>query len=131
MTGEKDAGIILLENILLARQQNPKAPIDIVLPGGRRHSRAEPDRDLKATAAPEAARRLYEFFLSDDRPDRHRQQRGCIRPSITSRRQPAQGRGAEVFAATLLPWTFDYLRETTKAREDIKRRFNSIVLESR
>jgi hypothetical protein len=36
----------------------------------------------------------------------------------------------EVFGAPLQAWSADYLRETTAAREDIKRRFSGIVLSS-
>jgi hypothetical protein len=36
-----------------------------------------------------------------------------------------------VYAAPLLPWDVDYLRKTTDAREDIKRRFSTAVLDTR
>jgi len=130
VTGEKDAGIILLENIILAREQNPKVPIEIVYPEDGVILVPSPIAILKATAAPDAAKRLYEFFLSDEG------QNAIVSSGMYSPFDHiAPPKGArpwrEVYAATLLPWTFDYLRETTHARDDIKRRFNTIVLESR
>ena len=65
MTGEKDAGIILLENLLQAREQNPGAPIEIVYPEDGAILVPSPIAIMKTTAAPAAARRVYDFFLSD------------------------------------------------------------------
>lgn len=130
MTGEKDAGIILLENLLQARQQNVKAPIDIVYPEDGVILVPSPIAILKATAVPDAARRLYDFFLSDE--GQNAIVGGWMYSPYDHIAPPAGARPWQaVFSATLLPWTFDYLRETTNAREDIKRRFNTTVLEPR
>ncbi len=130
VTAEKDAGFILLENVLQARQQNPDAPIEIVYPEDGAILVPSPIAIMKTTAAPDAARRLYDFFLSD------RGQTALVGGWMYSPfEQIAPPPGArpwrDVFATTLLPWTFEYLRDTTRARNDIKQRFNQIVLDAR
>lgn len=130
MTGEKDVGIILLENVLQARQQNAKAPIEIIYPEDGGILVPSPIAILKATAAPDAARRLYDFFLSDT--GQNALVGGWMYSPFDHIAPPPGARPwKDVFSTTLLPWTFDYLRETTKSREEIKRRFNNIVLEAR
>ena len=127
MTGEKDAGIILLENVLQAREQNASAPIAIVYPEDGAILVPSPIAIMKTTAAPDAARRLYDFFLSD--AGQSALVSGWMYSPFDHLEPPRGARPwREVFSATLLPWTFEYLRETTRARDDIKRRFNSIVL---
>ena len=127
MTGEKDAGIILLENLLQARQQNAEAPIGIVYPEDGAILVPSPIAIMKTTAAPDAARRLYDFFLSD--AGQRAMVSGWMYSPFDTVPPPSGARPwAEVFSAPLVPWTVDYLRDTTAAREDIKRRFNEIVL---
>ncbi len=130
MTGEKDAGIILLENLLQARQQNPAAPIAIVYPEDGAILVPSPIAIMKTTAAPDAARRLYDFFLSDT--GQAAIVSGWMYSPVDHIQPPAGARPwREVFSAPLLPWTFEYLRDTTRAREEIKRRFNTAVLDAR
>ena len=129
MTGEKDAGIILLENLLQAREQNRAAPIDIVYPGDGAILVPSPIAIMKTTAAPDAARRLYDFFLSG--AGQRAIVSGWMYSPFNDIPPPAGARPwQEVFTAPLLPWTVEYLRETTRAREEIKRRFNAIVLDA-
>ena len=127
MTGEKDAGIILLENLLQARQQNAAAPVGIVYPDDGAILVPSPIAIMKTTAAPDAARRLYDFFLSDAG------QRAIVSgwmysPFDNIPPPPGARPWTEVSSAPFLPWTADYLRDTTAAREAIKRRFNDIVI---
>jgi iron(III) transport system substrate-binding protein len=129
MTGEKDAGIILLENLLQAREQNSEAPIGIVYPDDGAILVPSPIAIMKTTAAADAARRLYDFFLSDA-GQRAMVSGWMYSPLDTVPPPPGARPWPEVFSAPLLPWTVDYLRETTAAREEIKRRFNALVLEA-
>jgi iron(III) transport system substrate-binding protein len=125
VTGEKDAGIILLENVLQVREQNPDAPIDVVYPDDGAILVPSPIAILKTTMAPDAARRLYDFFLSD--AGQAALVTGWMYSPVADVKPPAGARPwSEVSAAPLVPWTFDYLRETTRAREEIKRRFDRI-----
>ena len=129
MTGEKEAGIILLENLLQAREQTPGAPLDIVYPEDGAILVPSPIAIMKTTAAADAARRLYDFFLSD--AGQAAIVSGWMYSPFDHVQPPAGARPwREVFSAPLLPWTFDYLRDTTRAREEIKRRFNMIVLDA-
>jgi iron(III) transport system substrate-binding protein len=128
MTGEKDAGIILLENLLQTREQNPQAPIGIVYPDDGAILVPSPIAIMKTTAAADAARRLYDFFLSD--AGQRAMVSGWMYSPFETIPPPAGARPwPEIFSAPLLPWTFEYLRDTTRAREEIKRRFNTIVVE--
>jgi iron(III) transport system substrate-binding protein len=130
VTGEKDAGMVLLENILQARVQNAKVPIEIVYPEDGAILVPSPIAILRATQSPDAAKRIYDYFLSDD--GQNAIVSGWMYSPFDHIAPPAGARPwAEVFATPLFPWTADYLRETTKAREGIKRRFNSVVLEAR
>ena len=129
MTGEKDAGIILLENLLQARQQNAAAPIGIVYPDDGAILVPSPIAIMKTTAAADAARRLYDFFLSDE--GQRAMVSGWMYSPFDNVPPPSGARPwADVFSAPLLPWTFDYLRDTTAERDAIKRRFNAIVLDA-
>ena len=129
VTGEKEVGVILLENVLQAREQNPKVPIEIVYPEDGSILVPSPIAIMKTTAVQDAAQRLYDFFLSDAgqtaivsgwmySPFDHIMPPGGARP------------WKDVFSTTLLPWTFEYLRDTTRRRDEIKRRFNSTVLDA-
>jgi iron(III) transport system substrate-binding protein len=130
MTGEKDAGIILLENLLQAREQHAGAPIEIVYPEDGAILVPSPIAIMKTSTAPDAARRVYDFFLSD--AGQLALVSGWMYSPFDHVEPPNGARPwRDVFSTTLLPWTFEYLRETTRAREDIKRRFNSIVLAPR
>ena len=130
VTGEKDVGVILLENLLQAREQNPAVPIEIVYPEDGAILVPSPIAIMKATAAPEAARRLYDFFLSD--AGQSAIVSGWMYSPFDHITPPGGARPwRDVFSATLVPWTFEYLRDTTRQREDIKRRFNGTVLEAR
>ena len=128
VTGEKDAGIILLENLLQARAQNKDVPIEIVYPEDGVIPVPSPIAILKATRAPDAARRLYDFFLSDE--GQRAIVGGWMYSPVDHIAPPAGARPwQDVYSTALLPWTPDYLRQTTRARDDIKRRFNAIVLD--
>ncbi|MGQ0734680.1 MAG: ABC transporter substrate-binding protein [Acidobacteriota bacterium] len=129
-TGERDVGIVLLENILQARQQNARLPVEAVYPEDGVILVPSPIAVLSATKVPDAARRIYDFFLSDE--GQQALVGGWMYSPFAHIAPPLGGRPwPEVYSATLIPWTFEHLRQTTKAREDIKRRFTSIVLEPR
>jgi iron(III) transport system substrate-binding protein len=130
VTGEKDAGIILLENLLQARTQNPAVPIEIIYPEDGAILVPSPIAILRATAAPEAAMRVYDFFLSD--AGQNAIVTGWMYSPLDHIEPPGGARPwPDVFATALLPWSDDYLRETTSARDGIKRRFNGIVIDPR
>jgi iron(III) transport system substrate-binding protein len=130
VTGEKDVGVILLENLLQAREQNPSVPIEIVYPEDGAILVPSPIAIMRATDTPDGAKRLYDFFLSD--AGQTAIVNGWMYSPFDHIKPPAGARPwQDVFSATLLPWTSEYLQETTKARDDIKRRFNRTVLEPR
>ena len=130
MTGEKDAGIILLENLLQARQQNPAAPIAIVYPEDGAILVPSPIAIMKTTAAPDAARRLYDFFLSDAG------QAAIVSGWMYSPVDhipppPARGRGARCSPRRSCHGRSSTCAIRRRAREEIKRRFNAAVLDAR
>jgi iron(III) transport system substrate-binding protein len=129
-TGERDVGFILLENVLQAREQNPAVPLEIVYPEDGTILVPSPIAIMKASAVPDAARQIYDFFLSDagqtaivsgwmHSPFDH------IEPPRGARPWP------ELRSAALLSWSAEYLRDTTAQREEIKRQFNRRVLDTR
>lgn len=127
-TGEKQVGIILLENLLKATQENPDIPVDIIYPEDGCILVPSPIAILKATQAPGAAQQIYSFLLS------HAGQRAFVRGWMYS---PVEGVpspvGArpwrEVHDGALVAWSVPYLRDTRARREEIKRQFNRIMLE--
>ncbi len=130
VTGEKDAGIILLENLLQSRQQNPAAPIEIVYPEDGSILVPSPIAIMTATSVPDAARRVYDFFLSD--AGQIALVSGWMYSPFDHISAPKGARPwTDVRATALLPWTFEYLRSTTARRDEIKRRFNRTVLDAR
>jgi iron(III) transport system substrate-binding protein len=130
VTGERHAGIILLENVLQAREQNPQVPIDVVYPEDGVVLVPSPIAILRQTAAPDAARRVYDFFLGE--AGQRALVSGWMYSPVDGIPPPAGARAwHSVYAAPLLSWDVDYLRKTTAAREDIKRRFSTAVLDTR
>jgi iron(III) transport system substrate-binding protein len=130
MTGEHTAGVVLLENVLQARAQNPEAPVDVVYPEDGVILVPSPIAIMRQTAAPEAARRVYDFFFSD--AGQRALVAGWMHSPLDVIPPPAGARPfAELAAAPLLTWTADYVRTITPQRDAIKRRFSSIVLDTR
>jgi iron(III) transport system substrate-binding protein len=104
-------------------------PIEIVYPEDGAILVPSPIAIMKTTAAPDAARRLYDFFLSD--AGQAAIVSGWMYSPVEQIAPPTGARPwRDVYAMPLLPWTPDYLRRTTSARDEIKRRFNSTVLDA-
>lgn len=127
-TGEKPVGIILLENLLKDKAENPETPLVIIYPEDGSILVPSPIAITTKAAAPDAAKALYDFLLSDDgqRAIAH----GWMYSPVDGIEAPAGARPwSEVRANPLVPWTADYLTETLARREEIKSEFNSIVFD--
>ena len=95
MTGEKDAGIILLENLLQAREQNPEAPIEIVYPEDGAILVPSPIAIMKATAARGCGASALRLLPVGRRPggDRQRLDVFAARHTFQPRRRAPVARG--------------------------------------
>lgn len=127
-TGEKPVGIILLENLLKDKADNPGTPLVIIYPEDGSIPVPSPIAITAKAGSPDSARALYDFLLSDEgqRAIVH----GWMYSPVEGMEAPAGARPwSEVGAAPLVPWTPEYLAETLARREEIKKEFNSIVFE--
>lgn len=127
-TGEADVGIVLLENILKTKSDNPAAPIEIIYPADGAVIVPSPIAITSATANPEAARRIYDFMLSDAG------QEAIVHANMYSpidRIAPPRGARPwkEIREGALLEWSPEYLRATIERREEIKNEFSRIMFE--
>ena len=127
-TGEKEVGIILLENLLKAKKDNPDSPAEIIYPADGAILVPSPIAIVKTTGAPDAAKRIYDFMLSD--AGQKAIVRGNMYSPIERIAAPEGARSwGEVYGNTLIAWSPEYLRETMARREEIKQRFSRIMFE--
>lgn len=128
VTGEKQVGIILLENLLQAKRDNPNIPVEVVYPEDGSILIPSPIAILSTTAAPDAARRVYDFLLSV--PGQTAIVGGWMYSPFGVVPPPPGARPwRAVYDRALVPWSAAYLRDTQARREAIKRQFNRIMLE--
>lgn len=128
MTGEQVVGIILLENLLRAKEQNPAVPLAIIYPADGSILVPSPIAILSTTREPDAARRIYSFFLSD--AGQRALVGGWMYSPVATIGPPAGARAwTDIYAGQLTPWSPAYLRDTMSQRDQIKRRFTEIVLQ--
>jgi iron(III) transport system substrate-binding protein len=128
-SGEKDAGIILLENLLKAHDDNPNHPTAIIYPEDGCILVPSPIAITAHATHPDAARRIYDFILSDTGQNALAQQ-GYMYSPFDHIAPPAGARPwREIFSTALVVWSPEYLHETREARDSIKNTFSRIVLE--
>jgi iron(III) transport system substrate-binding protein len=130
LTGERAVGIVLLENVLQARAQNPQAPVEVIYPEDGVILVPSPIAIMRQSTAPGAARRVYDFFFSD--VGQRALVAGWMHSPLGSIPPPSGARSfADLSASPLLAWSGAYLRAVTPQRDAIKRRFSSLVLDTR
>lgn len=128
-SGEKEVGIILLENLLSARAANPDHPAQIIYPADGCILVPSPIAITSACKNPEAAKRIYDFMFSEAGQNALAQQ-GFMYSPLDGIAPPAAARPwHEVFDTALVTWSPAYLHETREAREAIKNDFSRIMLE--
>lgn len=128
-SGEKDVGIILLENLLKVHQETPDHPARIIYPEDGAILVPSPIAITADCEDPEAAKRIYDFMLSEAGQNALAQQGYMYSPVEGIAPPPGAKPWGEVYASTLVEWTPEYLHETREARDQIKERFSEIVLE--
>jgi len=127
-TGEKEVGIILLENLLKAKQENPALPVEIIYPEDGAVLIPSPIAILKTTKSGDAAKKLYEFMLGPEGQEAivH----GWMYSPLDSVVSPEGAKPwSEIRDSALVPWSDAYLKETYAARETIKQEFSRIISE--
>lgn len=128
-SGEKDAGIVLLENLLQAHKENPDHPARIIYPEDGAILVPSPIAITASCKHPEAAKRIYDFMLSEV-GQRALAQQGYMYSVMDGVEPPPGARPwSEVYGHTLVTWTPEYLHETRMARDTIKSDFSRIMLE--
>jgi iron(III) transport system substrate-binding protein len=127
-TGEREVGILLLENLLKEREENPASPAEIIYPEDGAILVPSPMAIFAATQYPEAARRIYDFFLTE--AGQQAMVDGWMYSPIDRIAPPSGARPwNEIHDGALVPWSDEYLRDVTARRDEIKRRFHRIVFE--
>lgn len=126
-TKERPIGIVLLENILKAREKG--SPVQAVYPSDGAIPVNSPIAILKDTRNPELARKVHDWFFSDEA------QKAMVKsgmysliPGIPS--HPGARPWKEV-QGQLLRWSPEIAAELFSKREEIKTRFAETVLRAR
>lgn len=128
-SGEKDAGIILLENLLQAHRENPDHPARIIYPEDGAILVPSPIAITSSCKHPEAAKRIYDFMLSET-GQRALAEQGFMYSVMDGIEAPPGARPwSEIFNHTLVTWSPEVLHRTREAREPIKADFSRILLE--
>lgn len=128
-SGEKDVGIILLENLLKVHDEMPDHPARIIYPEDGAILVPSPIAITSDCRNPEAARRIYDFMLSDA-GQRALAQQGYMYSPVEGIAPPPGARPwPEIYGHTLVDWSPEYLHETREARDQIKERFSETMLE--
>lgn len=125
-SGEAGAGIILLENVLKARADNPSHPVQFVIPSDGVILVPSPAAVTADSKVPEAARRVVDFMLGEEG------QRSIVEGFMYSLNEavppPAGGPAwSEIKDRQLVPWTPEYLASTHARREEIKKSFSKAM----
>ncbi len=128
VTGEKEVGIILLENLLKAKADNPEAPIEIIYPADGAILVPSPIAIFKSCAAPDAAKKIYDYLLSQ--PGQNAIVAGNMYSPYPQVSPPKGAKTyAEISAKPLVTWSNEFLRDTLAQREEIKKKFSEIMAE--
>lgn len=128
-SGEKDVGVILLENLLKVHEEMPDHPARIIYPEDGAILVPSPIAITADCRNPEAARQIYDFMLSEAGQNALAQQGYMYSPVEGIAPPPGARPWEEVHAHALVEWSPEYLHETREARDQIKERFSEIMLE--
>jgi iron(III) transport system substrate-binding protein len=128
-SGEKDVGIILLENLLKVHEENPEHPARIVYPADGSILVPSPIAITADCRNPEAAKRIYDFMLSEVGQNALAQQGYMYSPIEGIAPPPGARPWAEIHESALMVWSPEYLHATRLARDEIKSNFSRILLE--
>jgi len=127
-TGEKDVGIILLENLLKARAEDANYPISIIYPDDGAILVPSPIAIGANAKFPDAAKQVYDFMLS--RAGQLAIVSGNMYSPVQAIASPPGARPwKDVYDSALVPWSADYLNQTRAKREEIKGNFGRIIFE--
>jgi iron(III) transport system substrate-binding protein len=120
-TGARPVGIILLENLLPSLVKG--APIAVVYPDDGAIPIPSPIAILASTDEPDLARRVYDFMFSDAMQAAI--VAGHMYSPLPGRAPPEGARAWEQLKR--YPWTNEFLASVSARRDEIKKRFRSIM----
>jgi len=123
-TKEKVVGIVLLENILKAWGKG--SPVRPIYPEDGAIPISSPTAIMKDTDSPEDAKRVYDWFFSDEA------QQSIVKCGMYSllpgTAAPVNALPFEQLKAKMMPWSGDVLLSLYKSRDEIKSKFNETVM---
>lgn len=125
-TAEREVGVILLENLLKEKAENPESPAEIIYPEDGAILVPSPMAITADCKNPDAAKKIYDFMLSE--AGQKAIVAGYMYSPIDAIAPPAGARPwSEVYDSALVPWSPDYLAQTRDRREEIKEKFSAIL----
>lgn len=123
-TRERPVGALLLENVLAARKRG--SPIRAIYPSDGVIPVPSPIALLKGTEHPEEAKRVYDWFFSEEA------QRlivgGNMYPATPGGSTPEGAKAWTEFERTLQPWSPAILESILAERDAVKRKFAEVML---
>lgn len=124
-TKERPVAIVLLENVLAARKRNPK--IRAIYPSEGLPSIPSPMAIFRSTKNPDLAKRVYDFFLSED--GQAAIVKGDMYSIFTDVAPPEGARPWRELLPQTIPWDMALVARVRAQREEIKAKFAKIFLE--
>ncbi len=122
-SGEKPIGILLMENILQAKEKG-KHSVEFITPEEGALAIPSPIAILKSTKHPEHAKKILDWFLSDEAQELLI--KGWVYSPIPGAKTPAGAPSWETLK--LHPWSLSLFAEWNEKKQKIKDTFQSTVL---
>lgn len=124
-TKERPIGMVLLENVLEAQKKG--SPLDVVYPQEGIILVPSPIAILKKSHAPDLAKQVYDFFLSEEGQAAIVQQ-GRMYSLTASKPSPPGSADFSQLLPKAFEWNANVLNELYSQREEIKTKFVATVL---
>ena len=125
-TGERPVGVVLLENVLRARQEGATA-VEAIFPGDGGVLVPSPIAILARTGQMEAAQRFYDFMFSA--AGQAAVVKGHMYSPLPGHAPPEGAPPLSDLMGGRTEWSSEFIAEVAQARESIKERFTKIVQE--
>ena len=122
---ERPIGIVLLENVLAAKQKG--LPIEMVYPTDGVGMIPSPVAILSSSKNPEIAKKVYDYFL-DEEGQKVIVEKGEMHAIQTSAPAPHGAVSFQDLQKNHLGWDHKLLLEVLKSKDQIKAQFSSIMM---
>lgn len=122
-SGEHDVGIVLLENVLQARQR--QSPVNFRIPAEGAVLIPGPIAILKAAPNPTAARRVYDLLLSKEVQEKVAE--GWMHSPFPEIRPPKGAPPLETLLASRYRWTDRFVKSASAEGHALRKRFAEVM----